>query len=154
MTLPTLLVIEDGDEYTLRFQRFLGQSIAFHRVTSLAAARTALSDQPRGLLLDLDFRRTPREELVDDQGRTNLLLGDGGFAPLSEQQGILILRALRAEGCGLPALLFADLPDDNQTRYLESSLAPLRIIPSDESLPSIAAEIRRLATATAPGPRR
>ena len=145
MTLPKLLVIEDGEEYTLRFQRFLGQDIAFSRVISLAAARTALAERPLGLLLDLDFRRTPREDLVDDQGCVDLSLGDGGFALLSEQQGILILRALRADGCALPALLFADLPDDNQTRYLETSLAPLRIIPSDESLPNIAAEIRRLA---------
>ena len=146
MTLPTLLVIEDGDEYTLRFQRFLGQAIAFHRAISLASARVALGDQPLGLLLDLDFRRTPREDLVDDQGRANLSLSEGRFAPLSEQQGILILRALRAEGCALPALLFADLSDENQIRYLEAALAPLRIIPSDESLPNIAAEIRRLAT--------
>jgi hypothetical protein len=150
MTLPTLLVIEDGEEYTLRFQRFLGRDIDFHRASSLAAARIALGDQPRGLLLDLDFRRTPREELVDDQGRAKLSLGDGGFAPLSEQQGILILRALRAGGCALPALLFADLPDDNQSHFLETSLAPLRIIPSDESLPNIVAEIRRLITVTKP----
>jgi hypothetical protein len=144
-TPPRLLVIEDGDEYTQRFRRFLGPAIAFDRATCLADARTALGWEPRGLLLDLDFRRTPRDALVDEQGRTNLPLGDGGFAPLSEQQGILILRALRAEGCRLPALLFADLSDAGQVRYLEDALAPLRIIPSDESLPTIAAAIRGLA---------
>ena len=61
---------------------------------------------------------------------------------LAGMQGILVLRALRAAGVGVPALLLADLDDAGQVRHLESSLAPLQVVASRVGLADIA---RRLA---------
>ena len=77
------------------------------------------------MLLDLDFRRTPAERLVDEQGPAPAPLDAGTRARLAETQGILILRRLRAGGVTLPAVLFADLDDAEQRAFLERTLAPL-----------------------------
>ena len=58
------------------------------------------------------------------------------------EEGILILRALRARGVRLPAFLFADLDDRARVAFLEASLAPLAIVSSREGLPAIAARLR------------
>ncbi len=132
----TLLIVEDGSEYTERFRRFLGGEFEFakagHFAEALARARGA-----SGLLLDLDFRRTDPALLVDESGAP---------APrdTAEVQGILILRALRARGVDAPALLFADLDDADRARRLERELAPLQIVPSDEGLPAIARRLRAI----------
>jgi ADP-heptose:LPS heptosyltransferase len=60
----------------------------------------------------------------------------------SAAQGILILQYLRAQGIGLPALLFADLDDGEQAAYLEKTLAPLSIVSSREGLAQLAARLR------------
>jgi hypothetical protein len=59
-------------------------------------------------------------------------------------QGILILRALRSAGIMAPAILFADLDEPGRADYLARTLAPLTILPSSASLPSIAQHIRAL----------
>ncbi len=142
--LPRILVIEDGHEYSERFRRFLGQEIQFARAACLAEVRLKLLDGSRGLLLDLDFRRTSTFDLVDENGKTQVALTDDERKRLAEMQGILILRALRGLGCALPALLFADLDDSGQLAYLETTLAPLRILSSGISLPEIARQIREM----------
>ena len=132
----TLLVCEDGTEYTERFQRFLGAEFRFLRAGHFADLLRQLPEA-RGLLLDLDFRRTEKALLVDETG-----------APASpgaaEVQGILILRALRVRGVGLPALLFADLDDDARAARLTAELSPLQIVPSGEGLAGIAQRLRSL----------
>jgi DNA-binding IclR family transcriptional regulator len=60
---------------------------------------------------------------------------------LAETQGILILRQLRAAGVALPAVLFADL-DDDQRRFLEQTLAPLAIGSSHLGIREIGALLR------------
>jgi hypothetical protein len=140
-----LLVIEDGHEYVERFRRFLGHEFEFARAGCLAEARVCLADGCGGLLLDLDFRRTPPEELVDEQGNTRPDLPQDERKRLAESQGILLLRALRADGRREPALLFADVMDTEQVGILERSLAPLAVLGSDVSLPEIARRIRALA---------
>jgi hypothetical protein len=142
--LPTLVVCEDGDEYTTRFARLLGQEIAFERATSYAEALRLLRAGALGLLLDLDFRRTPPAALVDETGATRGALADGERRRLADMQGILILRALRGAGIIAPAILFADLDEPGRADYLARTLAPLTILPSRESLPSIAKHIRAL----------
>jgi hypothetical protein len=126
----TFLVCEDGSEYTERFTRFLGARFRFRRATHFAEA-LALTSGVRGLLLDLDFRRTPRALLVDPAGAPDPRAA-------AEVQGILILRALRARNVLLPALLFADLDDPARAAQLERELRPLRVVPSSEGLPRIA----------------
>lgn len=143
--LPRVLVCEDGEEYTERFTRLLGLRFCFERAQSLAQAQAALGAGPvAALVLDLDFRRTPPAELVDEAGRACRSPAD---APrLAAAQGVLLLRALRRQGVGLPALLCADLDDPEQERRVCAELPPLQVVPSSEGLQALAA---RLAGAVA-----
>jgi hypothetical protein len=123
---PRFVVCEDGSEYLDRFTRFLGDDFAFVPALDFEAARAA-ADGADGLLLDLDFRRTPPGKLVDERGPVPADLDDDTRRRLAETQGILILRQLRAAGITLPAVLFADVDDGERARFLERTLAPLAI---------------------------
>lgn len=138
---PRVIVCEDGTEYVDRFRRFLGDAFDFVPAGDFASALAACA-QVDGLLLDLDFRRTPPERLVDEAGATSPALDAGTRLRLAQSQGILVLRALRARGVALPAILFADLDDDQQARFLERSLAPLTVATSSTGLREIAALVR------------
>jgi len=137
------IVCEDGTEYLDRFARFLGDSFRFIAARDYATALAA-APEAHGLLLDLDFRRTPVEHLVDEAGRTSAARDAGTRRRLSESQGILILRQLRAAGVKLPAILFADFDDEEQARFLERTLAPLTVAASRLGLREIAALMTRL----------
>lgn len=139
---PTLVVCEDGDEYTTRFARLLDREIEFQRASTHAEAARLLGAGALGILLDLDFRRTNSTDLVDETGAG---LSAGESRRLAEIQGILILRALRDAGATVPAILFADLDEPSHSDYLARTLAPLTILLSSESLPAIANHIRALA---------
>ncbi|HVV50662.1 MAG TPA: hypothetical protein VHO06_13435 [Polyangia bacterium] len=138
---PRFVVCEDGDEYLARFRRFLGEAFDFLPARDFAEARAAAAGAD-GLLLDLDFRRTPPERLVDEQGPVPAPLDAGTRARLAETQGILILRGLRAAGVTLPAMLFADLTDAAQRDFLERTLAPLAVAGSRLGIAEIAARLR------------
>ena len=84
MKKPTFIVCEDGTEYLDRFQRFLGDAFTLIPARDFAAARDA-APGARGLLLDLDFRRTPPERLVDERGPAPRPLDAGTRARLSER---------------------------------------------------------------------
>lgn len=131
-----VVVCEDGFEYVERFRRFV-PGFDFVRAGNFAEA-LALAPGAAALLLDQDFRRTPRELLVDASGAHS-------SDALVEVQGILILRALRARDIKLPALLFADLDNPDRSLRLERELSPLSIVPSSEGLPQIAARLRGFA---------
>ncbi len=148
---PTFVVVEDGTEYFDRFQRFLRDAFTLVPARDFAAARAAATAAD-GLLLDLDFRRTPPDRLVDERGAAPQPLDAGTRARLSEQQGILILRQLRAAGVLLPALLFADIDDAGQARFLTTSLAPLTIAGSRLGVPEIAALMRAAISKQERGP--
>jgi hypothetical protein len=141
MKKPAFVVCEDGSEYLDRFRRFLGDAFTLLPARDFATARAAATGAD-GLLLDLDFRRTPPDRLVDERGPAPQPLDAGTRARLAEQQGILILRQLRAAGVTLPAILFADLDDAAQARFLTTSLAPLAIAGSRLGIPDIAALMR------------
>jgi hypothetical protein len=142
---PLFVVVEDGHEYLERFQRFLGTDFRFVRAAGLDATRAALANaSASALLFDLDFRRLPPEALVDESGRPATPPSKGERARLTEVQGILILRALRAGAVTLPALLFADIADAEQVRFLERTLAPLTVLSSSAGLPQIRDHLRRL----------
>jgi len=55
---------------------------------------------------------------------------------------VLILRALRGRGATLPAILCADLDDPAQSRRLEQELAPLAVVPGNESVARIGERLR------------
>jgi hypothetical protein len=147
--LPVFAVCEDGHEYHDRFTRLLGGRFQFARAGSYAEA-AALAGTAVGLLLDLDFRRTPAAALIDEQGEVSPAPVESERRRLSATQGILILRALRHSGVTLPALLFADLDDREQVAYLQRELAPLRVIAADVGLSEIARALDDIAT-TSPG---
>jgi len=138
----TFVVCEDGREYTERFERCLGGEFQFARAGHFAEA-LALLPGAQGLLLDLDFRRTPLALLVDETGAPTQ-------PRAAEVQGILLLRALRSRGVRLPALLFADLDDPARSARLEDELAPLQIVSSSEGLPQIAERLREISGRAAP----
>jgi hypothetical protein len=143
---PCFVVCEDGKEYTDRFTRMLGGSFRFVRAGCFAEAKTALADgSVAGLLLDLDFRRTPAEQLVDEAGQTGSGRGAGERQRLATVQGLLVLRALRTQGLATPALLFADLDDAGQVAHLESTLAPVEVLSSSIGLDVIARRLEHLA---------
>jgi hypothetical protein len=153
---PRFIVCEDGAEYIERFRRFLGGSFTFVPAHDLGGALDALAAAARGdgaasgLLLDLDFRRTPPDRLVDESGRAlagaEVHVDEGLRRRLTESQGIFILRALRARGVALPAVLFADLADAEQAVFLERTLAPLVVASSRTGLGEVAALLGRLAS--------
>jgi hypothetical protein len=143
-----LIVCEDGSEYLDRFQRFLGGEFELLPAGDFAAALAATA-RADGLLLDLDFRRTPPDRLVDERGPAPAALDAGSRRRLAETQGILILRLLRARGVALPALLFADLDDAQQARFLERTLAPLTLVSSRAGIVDVAALMRALRAAPA-----
>jgi hypothetical protein len=138
---PRFVVCEDGSEYIERFRRFLGDAFDFLPAKDFAEARTAAAGAA-GLLLDLDFRRTPPERLVDERGPAPAPLDAGTRTRLAETQGILILRQLRAAGVTRPAVLFADIDDAGQRGFLERTLAPLTVAGSRLGLAEIAALLR------------
>lgn len=109
-----LLVIEDGAEYAEFAQLFLADAFVIAEartaVTALAAATGA---PPDALLVDLRFERARPADLIGDlDGAARRFGGDRDRAArwLQEQQGALILGALRAAGCDAPALFVHDLP--------------------------------------------
>lgn len=135
------VVCEDGAEYLERFRRFLGDSFDFFPAHDFSEAHAAATDAD-ALLLDLDFRRTPPERLVDEQGPAPAPLDAGTRARLAETQGILILRRLRAAGVALPAILFADLDDAGQGDFLARTLAPLTVAGSRMGIAELATLLR------------
>jgi hypothetical protein len=137
-----ILVCEDGDEYRERFARFFGDEFTFLRVGDCAAALSACAQQPVGLLFDMDFRRLAADRLVDESGATAHARPPGEVRRLSEMQGALILRALRAAGVTIPALLFVDLDDPARAAFLERTLAPLNVVGSAEGLASVGGRLR------------
>jgi CheY-like chemotaxis protein len=109
-----LLVIEDGDEY-LEFAR------VFLRPWDAAAARSGaealahLSSAPcDALFIDLRFERAEPQSLLGDLDGTaaRLFAGNRGRAlrHLQDQQGTLILAALREAGHHQPALFVHPFP--------------------------------------------
>jgi len=139
--LPRFVVCEDGSEYLDRFSRFLGDEFTFIAAADFESARS-LAAGADGLLLDLDFRRTPPGRLVDERGPVSAGLDADRRRRLAEMQGIFILRQLRAASIALPAVLFADLDDDERVDYLQRTLAPLTIGSSHLGIREIGALLR------------
>ena len=143
---PLFVVCEDGDEYTQRFEKFLGSRFRFQRVPDGRSAEQVLqAGAVAGLLLDLDFRRTAPELLLGEAGAPPHAPTPDERARWSASQGILVLQHLRCRGLQVPALLFADLDDREQVAFLEKAMAPLSIVSSREGLAQIAARLQALA---------
>lgn len=115
MTPRQLLVIEDGNEYSEFARLFLQPDFVVHQATSAASTLAMLSDlRMDALLIDMRFDRAPVDALIGDVTDTAARLFGGSQARavryLQDQQGILILAALRARGHSQPAVFIHDFP--------------------------------------------
>lgn len=115
MTTRTLLVVEDGTEYEEFAAAFLAPTFT---IVGARSAREALEARrtrdPDAVLLDMRFERTREDELLGDVTSTaaRLFAGDRERARrhLVDQQGALVLAALREAGCAAPAVFVHDFP--------------------------------------------
>lgn len=110
-----LLVVEDGHEYAEFARLFLSDVFDVRACQSAREALAAIESAPAdALFLDLRFERSTGETLVGDVEGTaaRLFAGDKSRALryLKEQQGALVLAALREAGCDAPAVFVHDFP--------------------------------------------
>jgi hypothetical protein len=108
-----LLVIEDGFEYLEFAQAFLRELFVAHSADCLATALGLLAQERfDALLIDQRFASTPVHRLTGELLHTaaRLYFGDEAraLAHLRDEQGTLILAALRAEGHVQRALFIHD----------------------------------------------
>lgn len=109
-----LLVIEDGGEYEEFARLFLAERWDIVAAHSADEALAAMEDDAEAMLIDLRFERASKDTLIGDvQGMAErLFAGDEARAArwLKEQQGTLILGALREAGHHQPAVFVHDFP--------------------------------------------
>lgn len=111
--MPRLLVIEDGHEYEEFARLFLADRFKVVAAHSADEALRAMADGADALLIDLRFERARDEDLLGDlDAAARRFAGDRARAArwLKEQQGTLILGALREAGHGQPAVFVHDFP--------------------------------------------
>lgn len=109
-----LLVIEDGGEYEEFARLFLGERYVIVAAHSAGEALEAAERGIQAMLIDLRFERAREEDLIGDVASTatRLFAGDEARAArwIKEQQGTLILAALREAGHMQPAVFVHDFP--------------------------------------------
>jgi DNA-binding NarL/FixJ family response regulator len=143
-----LLVIEDGTEYEEFARLFLSDRF---EVASAHSAREALelaASRPiDAMLIDLRFERACDEDLIGDVEGTagRLFAGDRARAGrwLKEQQGTLILGALREAGHHQPALFVHDFAP-RRVANLRTLYGRVAAVPSFDAS-AIARELEKLA---------
>jgi len=142
---PTILIIEDGDEYLENLARFV-PGPRYLQAHATAGALGILAEHAVDMIyLDMRFDRVPLADLVGDHARVTLEHnGDPvrAWRHLQNNQGLFILDALRRAGHGdLPVILAYDF--SREPRRFEHLL---RAHPSLVWVPDSAspAEIRSL----------
>jgi hypothetical protein len=109
-----LLVIEDGEEYVEFARVFLREWEARAARSAQEALDLLSASAADALLIDLRFERAPRETLLGDVEATanRLFAGNRGRALryLQDEQGTLILAALRDAGHRQPAVFVHPFP--------------------------------------------
>jgi ActR/RegA family two-component response regulator len=110
-----ILVIEDGTEYEEFARLFLAETFALEAAHSFDEAKTAIDRGPfDGFLVDLRFDRARDDTLEGDVDDTaaRLFAGDRSEAIryLKDNQGVMILAALRQAGHDQRAVFVHDFP--------------------------------------------
>ncbi|RMG97248.1 MAG: response regulator [Deltaproteobacteria bacterium] len=107
-----VLVVEDGDEYLTNLTTFVADGFSYAQAKSGRSACEMLARERFDLVyLDMRFDRTAYEDLLGDLvALTARFNGDIGRARRFQQdnQGLFILRALRAAGFTGPVVLSYD----------------------------------------------
>ncbi|MCB9612093.1 MAG: hypothetical protein H6722_06510 [Sandaracinus sp.] len=110
--MPVLLVVEDGHEYEEFARAFLGEWDVHAAHSAAEALASASAARPDALLVDLRFERSAPEDLIGDVRAMarRRFAGDAARALryLREQQGTLVLGALRDAGVDAPAVFVTD----------------------------------------------
>lgn len=131
---PSVLIIEDGDEYLENLSRFV-PGPTYLQARSASAALDRLSQAAVDVVyLDMRFDRIPREDLVGDHAEaTRQHNGDPlrGWRYLENNQGLFILDALARAGHGqLPVILAYDFGREPARRkHLQRRYPKLRWVP-------------------------
>jgi CheY-like chemotaxis protein len=142
-----LLVIEDGHEYEEFARLFLAERF---EVVAAHSAEEALARMADGgadaLLIDLRFERAKEADLIGDADgmAKKLFAGDRARAArwLKEQQGTLILGALREAGHAQPAVFVHDFPP-RRLKNLEKLYGKVGAVPSFDAA-AILRELERV----------
>jgi len=129
-----LLVIEDGSEYAEFARLFLGHDFEVVAARSAEESLHALETQSIDVLLvDLRFDRAPLEMLAGniEASAERLFAGDRSRAlrHLQDQQGVLILSALRAAGHHQTAVFVHEFPA-RRLANLRRLYGEVRAVPS------------------------
>lgn len=132
--IPTLLIVEDGDEYLEFFERHLVGYRLLQAHDAAAAVELLESWAVDVIVMDLRFDRLERERLVGDVleisrtrfGQDNDLTQAWRY--MADNQGYLILRKLRAEGFDEATLIIEELPE-RQVQNLRRLYGPLSVVP-------------------------
>jgi CheY-like chemotaxis protein len=142
---PTVLIIEDGDEYLENLSRFVAGPRYLQAHAGEEALEILRSERVDLIYLDMRFDRIPQAALMGDHATTTREHnGDPirAWRYLQMNQGLYILDALRREGHGdLPVILAYDFSRErNRYEHLAVQHPTLRWVP-DAVTP---AEIREL----------
>lgn len=145
--MPRLLVIEDGDEYEEFARLFLAERYEDIVAAHSAVEALAAADGCDALLIDLRFERAEPEDLLGDADEVaeRLFAGDRDRATrwLKEQQGTLILGALRDAGHAQPAVFVHDFPA-RRVKNLQRLYGKVGAVPSFDAA-AIARTLESLA---------
>lgn len=128
-TPPTVLIVEDGDEYLQNLSRFV-PGPRYVQAHSGGEALSLLARERVDLVyLDMRFDRIPSGDLLGDHAAaTREHNGDPvrAWRYLANNQGLYILDALRQGGHRLPVILAYDFSREPQRfRHLQRSYSPL-----------------------------
>jgi CheY-like chemotaxis protein len=152
-SLSRVLVVEDGQEYSDAFTRFLSSAFYFERAGSGAEALSRLSEGFDAIFLDMRFDRVPAAALLGD---LNSLLdrfnGDANRARrfLEDNQGTYILAAIRAAGFRQPAVISHDFGGEpRRWANLLRLHAPLGWLPDNAGPEVVKRRLRELVAAGA-----
>ncbi len=137
-----ILIVEDGHEYTDTLTRFAGDAAEWTRAGNAADALTHLAQGGwDAVFLDMRFDRVPDNALLGDVvALTARFAGDRSKAIrfLQENQGTLVLSALRAAGYALPVLFSYNFDEEprrwarvhaanGQVDYVPDSASPMDV---------------------------
>lgn len=125
-----VLIVEDGQEYSALFSRYLSDGFTFTRAGDGPAALELLrARQFSVIFLDMRFDRAEPGRLLGDLAATTArFTGDEAQARrhLEDNQGVYILAALREAGVQLPVVMSYDFDGEpRRFKHLQGRYAPL-----------------------------